>query len=465
MNQLRQTVGVSFRDLELSVFKKLQEMFTRVLKEILEELDELVLGTRDKGRYEVKDKRERTLQTLAGDVTFTRRYYLDKKKGTYVALLDQALQLEKSDQMSPGLAMAAVMQAVLGPSYRGASESLSRLYGHQVASQETIRQLLLRVGRQIEQEERQRRRQPEGKRKVPVLFIEADGLWASMQQEERQKREVKLMVAHEGWQRKTPGSPEYELMNKSHYFNIDQGDFWEGASRQLLSGYDIDEDTVVVINGDRADWIRRGVDYFPKALYQVDRYHLKRDLRRWLRGRDELEEALDAVDDSDYNALIGVLATARRKLEPQTRKKMNALLADLHRIPEAFMDYRVRLKEMGHSVGGMRGMGAAESNVDRFSNRLKKRGQSWSTLGLKAMVHSLVKRFEGRLEHYAKHISKVHNLLNEEHLQRGAGQLVRQVLADATTVKQASSLMRGTTRSGGMSKLFRRLNEARLPGS
>jgi hypothetical protein len=38
-------------------------------------------------------------------------------------------------------------------------------------------------------------------------------------------------------------------------------------------------------------------------------------------------------------------------------------------MPEAYTDYRVRLDKMGYDTTRMRGMGAAESNVDRFSNR------------------------------------------------------------------------------------------------
>jgi hypothetical protein len=87
--------------------------------------------------------------------------------------------------------------------------------------------------------------------------------------------------------------------------------------------------------------------------------------------------------------------------------EINDLLRDIRQMPDAYRDYRVRLKEMGYDVAGMRGMGAAESSVDRFSNRLKKRGQSWS-VGLKAMVHSLAKYFEGKMEHYTKHISRIH---------------------------------------------------------
>jgi hypothetical protein len=42
-------------------------------------------------------------------------------------------------------------------------------------------------------------------------------------------------------------------------------------------------------------------------------------------------------------------------------------------------------------------MGAAESNVNRFANRIKKQGYSWSLSGLDAMLNAMRARFEGRL--------------------------------------------------------------------
>ncbi len=42
---------------------------------------------------------------------------------------------------------------------------------------------------------------------------------------------------------------------------------------------------------------------------------------------------------------------------------------------DSFRYYRERLKDESCDTPKMRGMGAAESNVDRFSNKLKKRGK------------------------------------------------------------------------------------------
>ena len=468
MIDLRQNFGISFRELELAVFQKMQEMFVTVMQDVLKELDAAVFRLRKKNRYQVKEVRSGCVATLMGDVEYKRRYYLDKETGEYVFLLDKALDVE-AGRVSPGLAIAAAMQAVLGPSYRAARESLKRLYGYQVVSHETIRQLILRLGELIEKEEEKKREEAAGTRRVPVLFVEVDGYWLSMQKGKKRRQEMRMMVAHEGWEARTPSSKEYELVHKTHYLDLDSKDFWEKASRHLYSRYDIDENTMVVINGDRASWIRKGVEYFPNAIYQVDRFHIKRDLRRLLLGTRELKVCLEAADRSDLKTLTSSLAQARDRAKTRIDDlsqfaQIDELLKSIRQMPEAYIDYRVRLAGKGYDVSKMRGMGAAESNVDRFSNRLKKRGQSWSVQGLKAMVQSLVKYFEGKLEHYSKHTSRIHDLLDGAEITKKAVGVARQITSEITGVKQTNVpiMHAGTTRSGGLSRLFHTLSRDRL---
>lgn len=459
MIELRQSIDISFRDLELGVFQKLQKMFATVMQDVVRELDAAVLHLRNKERYEVKDVRTGCVPTLMGDVELTRRYYLDKKTGDYVFLLDELIGIE-AGRVSPGLALAAAMQAVLGPSYRSARESLKHLFGHQIVSHETIRQLILRLGELVAKEEEEKREKAEGTRKVPVLFVEADGYWCSMQKSKRKSREMRMMVAHEGWQRRTPSSKEYELTYKTHYLDLDSEEFWERASRHLYSRYDIDDDTMVVINGDRAGWIRRGIEYFPKAIYQVDRFHIKRDVRRVMRGAKELTACLEAVDRSDVEGLLRGLGQvkekAMRSIDLELVAKINDLMQSITDMPEAFKDYRIRLDQMGYDTTAMRGMGAAESSVNKFSNRLKKRSQSWGIEGLKAMANSLVKYFEGKLQHYAEHVSRVHSILDDAETSRKAADITRQIVGQITAAKPTNVpiTQAGTTRSGGLSRLF-----------
>lgn len=65
-------------------------------------------------------------------------------------------------------------------------------FGYRVISHEIIRQLIVRMGKQIEREEAEKRRKPEGKRRVPILYIETEGYWVSMQKRAKSRREVEM---------------------------------------------------------------------------------------------------------------------------------------------------------------------------------------------------------------------------------------------------------------------------------
>lgn len=436
------------------------------MQEIVEQMDEVLFAARDSRRYVPKDIRSRMIETLLGQVEIKRRYYLDLETGKYVALLDEYLGISKRDRVSQGLATAASFLAVQGPSYRGASSALGEMLGYKALSHESIRRLILNVGETAKRWQQHRLKESEGRRKVRLLFVEADGYWVAMQKHKgrkgrkRRKRETRLMVAHEGWKPRSTGSKEYELLERTHHFELKAGDFWYDASLALYNKYDIDDKTMIVINGDRAPWIRKGVNYFPNAIYQVDRFHVKRDLKRYLECEHDLHNAMAAFDNGKPEELRRVLLQAAAKeTDSKVKKGLTDLCKEIARIPDSFIDYRLRLEEMGYDVQGLRGMGSMESNVNRFSNRTKKRGRSWGMAGLEAITHSLVSQFEGRLASLTRHVSQLAGILDEQALKSRLGKIPGHVYADMEGAGwSAVPIMKvGTTRSGGMSKMFRGL--------
>src|SRR5699024_12298590 len=113
------------------------------------------------------------------------------------------------------------------------------------------------------------------------------------------------------------------LVNRTHYHNLDNRDaFRGGVRRQLYEQYDIREETPLVINGDRAPWIREGVSYLPQAIYNYDRYHLKKWINQSLskRTKKERRKAYEAADDNDPPALLAAIAEAE-KAETDEQKK------------------------------------------------------------------------------------------------------------------------------------------------
>ena len=70
-------------------------------------------------------------------------------------------------------------------------------------------------------------------------------------------------------------------------------------------------------------WIRGGVEYFPKAMYQADRFHVKGDLKQFLSGTEGLKECLNAFDGSDSKVLMESLFTAIPEVKGKRRQDSN----------------------------------------------------------------------------------------------------------------------------------------------
>ena len=454
----------TFDDLEQQMWEFHMETFRHAMVEILSMMDDHLMATRDQARYQYKEKKARTVVTRLGPVTFKRRYYWDTKEHVWVYLLDQALALDPRGQISAGLRELAVFWATQGPSYRDAAKRLQDLFGHRVLSHETIRQLLLAASDALQKDDPA----PVPRKEVDMLFIEADGFWTAFQRqgcETRRKRETYLVVVHEGWQRRqgTGAKTDYRLLNPL-YIPVISGsleDIWEQVWTAVAQRYKNLSATQVVINGDLAAWIRSGVGQFTCALYQYDRFHLKREARKVL-GSDALHrhDALVQIDQNNPQGLLYVLRQAEKAAQDPEQKDALARFAQLvatHQ--EAVVDYRIRLKEAGLEVPDTwRGMGAAESNVDRFKLRTAKRGRAWSFKGLQAILHLLGRFYEGTLPQELKRAARFSatKLQSEELPPLSAGKVAKTVGHETLGVPRAGfpALARGTE---GYAKLFRRM--------
>lgn len=145
---------------------------------------------------------------------------------------------------------------------------------------------------------------------------------------------------------------------------------------------------VIIFGGDGGAYIQAGIkDYFTGAMYILSKFHLKRNIKRALSlkadmqvkinnliGKDKIDEALSIL-----NRIIGqakdrkkkkVIKDLRTYIE-QNRKGINPI----KRIEDRNLRDRIK------------GTGAMESNVDKFiAQRFKKRSMSWSVKGALSLL-------------------------------------------------------------------------------
>lgn len=460
------TVG-SFLELEGQVFRMAAEAASDVLVGLLEDADEHIFKMRDAERYRAIDTRTRELDTMFGTtLRFTRRYYRDLDTGEPVFLLDEALGLPGRARQSPGLRKLSVHLAT-DSSYRQTRDSLEQVLGVRVVSHESIRQCVLKTGAKREESlrcEPQIEPLQTAANGRKFIFIELDGIHCRMQRNRRARRrgiEVRLMYIHEGWEECLNNKRRFKprkLRIRSWY---PDDDCFDELVAWLYEHYNMDDNTIVVIGGDRAGWIRGARASFGDAtvIYQVDRFHIARDVKRIFQthseGRRRLMDALDS--DPTGASFMAALAEEMGNLPYKAKEEAQRMLNDLLQIPECVCDYRVRLREMGVDTQGLRPLGAVESRNSLFAARLKGFKKAWSPRGLMAMVDTLAAKFEGSLDHLLKALFDTlapmpgEKLLKQKTLESVWNQIDARGPARSGNIPVKAA---GVVRSGGLSSLF-----------
>lgn len=362
----------TMKELEQITFRALQNSFSQVMRETLEELDHWIAGNRDKKRFYLKDKRILQFESVFGLVEVKRNYYYDREAKKYVSLLDQYLSFDGSKGMSPIVQDMAIELAVTGVSYRQASDALETLLGYSVVSHEGIRQQVLQT--EIVPKEPS----PLGQ---DVLFVEVDGLYTKSQEKGRKGREIKIASVHHGWKM---NGKRAKLIGKRHFIHQGKQPFWEEFEQFLMDTYEYDATKHhLVINGDGAQWISACREYFGKrASFVIDRFHVAKDIRTIFRHHKRYRSIRKKLAAYDYKGFMVELNSAVGTLDKERKEEqLEELIGQLSNYPEALGDYRKKLKNMNIDTDDFRPMGSAEGTMSVFARRIKN-GRSWCKVGL-----------------------------------------------------------------------------------
>ncbi|GCL72052.1 hypothetical protein PN4B1_19690 [Paenibacillus naphthalenovorans] len=412
------TIMPTMKELEQWIFRKMQEEFASAMKKVLEMLDQQILEQRDRERYRVKDEREASVNTVFGNIRFKRRLYHDRQSGKYVYLLDRMLQFEGRGKVSPHLEETAIVFASQGPSYRDSAKRLEQLLGYSVLSHQAIREkLLVHAEREMHAVER---------RPARVLFVEVDGLYTKLQRSKRRGMENAIAVVHEGWEK---NGKRVELKNKQYYLHTTSGDFWEGFGDFLVERYEIDENTWLVVNGDGAAWIGESESYFHQCLYMLDRFHVARDLKRFVGHLPSVWEAVrQSLAKQDAAALMtAVEGVTEQEIAAEYRKDWKQYKSYLKRHQKHLDDYRKTLQAKGIDTSAMRPMGSAESQMRVFAKRTKRGGYSWSERGVRAMLRTMMRSREAHVVQISKQRHEKKQLAKQVNMRQLMRNVTRQV--------------------------------------
>lgn len=415
-----------FKDWEEDVLRLSQEIAQEMASMVLRAVDDRLMNNRDSG-LRLIGKRERTITTRFGPLKLERRLYR-QKTGDYRFLLDEALGLEPGVACTPSLDHLATMIASHVP-FRVTSSIISRFISG-VPTHSSIHKSLGRTGRKKKEEEDAKRRALledgelplKGDRKARRLLLEADGVVVSLQRENKRRREMKLAFSYEGWE--TCGKGRFRTVAKTVHSGFSPTDeFWWDFSLSLAERYDLSAVEEFVLGGDGASWVKGGAKLIPVKTYQLDRFHLKRALKRALGGADAAR-AYRFACDGDWKAADGILEQAESSAGDEERQRVADTRRYLASNKHGLADWR-----KGRDEEGLRGMGTAEGNIDKeLANRLKKRGMSWTIAGGHSMAKVIQLRDNGELEDWM--LSKRRHAPRSEDVVKAVGELSRHLRKD-----------------------------------
>ena len=438
--------GGDWVDWEEASFREACRYAARLAAVALDDLEGQLHAQRP-GGYVVEGWRERTLVTRCGEVRVRRRLYR-APDGTMHFLVDEQLGWSPGQVATPAFATLLVEWASDMP-FRTAAHRLAKATAG-VVSGSTAWRLLQQVAGRVTADEQTTHTTwaataqlpaPEGERVVPVLYLEADGVWVKTQREPAHRTgcELKCASSYEGWEwlaGPTPRHPRphYRLQEKQVYCHGHaRADahapipFWDGVSLALSRTYDLSQIPVVVIGGDGANWIDTALEHFSptQAVRQRDAFHLARDAGRgW--GPETGATLYQAVRAGNRDTATALLALpppqhATALLPPPappdvdgapsapsargaatgepsgTRPKRGAWSAtQIHRARTTFtgqtdtsdaaVDWRLQVPPPLVPPDA-RGLGTQEgTNAHVLAKRMKHKGMAWRTTSARAMA-------------------------------------------------------------------------------
>ncbi len=408
---------LSFNSLEKEIFSAACEMACKVLTYILEEMDNKLAQERDKSKYRHKGKRQTTIKTLMGEVTFSRTIYEhidDEGRKTFVYLLDKEMGFDTIGLISTNLA-EKVVENVSITSFRNTAKNISELTGQGI-SHGGVWNVVQALGEKLKKDEDNHvkaleRNQLCGEKQVPILFEEADGVWINMQGKDRpksgKKLEMKVAVTYEGW--KEVSRNRFELVNKMACAGFENtATFYKKKEAMISREYNTDEIEMRILNGDGASWIQHGVD--DTVYYQLDPFHKYQAILRNVKDIEERKNIIKLIKENKIeDTLIYLNALATDEEDEKKRKKLRELHTYFKENSHGLIPYQERGLDIPTAPDGLvyRTLGTMEHHIcDMIAQRMKNCKGSWSIKGggnlAKLLVAKTCRRLHQLIENYSK---------------------------------------------------------------
>ena len=239
--------SATFLEAEILFEELFRQKAEECFQECMERLDKKCIQSYKDQGYEMDSVRKRTMQFTFGTVEFSRRRVRKKGEKSLIPL-DKFLQLSPRSRNSPLVEMKAAQMASDGV-YRKAADAINLLTNFSL-SHSAIHSITQRVGQKVqewtEQKPSSNVTMMKEKRKVPVLFIEGDGLLLT-RRKGKERAELHRVQIHEGVAKK---GKRPVLVNSMMFESAESSQkAFKRASGWIEATYDL-RNTVIISNSD-----------------------------------------------------------------------------------------------------------------------------------------------------------------------------------------------------------------------
>lgn len=372
--------------------RKIVCFFLNLIKEVmslaLAEVDDEMTEELKAQGYQIEKKNERSINMAFGEVRYNRRRYVcPGKKPRYP--LDELMGFDKYKRYSL-LAVKNILEVSSVATYRNTALAVNCLAGFNISHMQ-VGKLIKMAGQNIKtkQETDSRYDAVSTKKKVPVLYLEGDGVMIKGTKGflEFHRYQVCEGIVNLSKHRR-------KRINAQEFVSLSRLDALNEAKEYLAHTYDL-SDTIILSNADGgAGYAKKDFDEIvglcKRHEHFLDVYHLNRKIKERLYFAPELHgKLISALEyQYDYHKAKLVLTTAESMLVDELDTPLNH--ENLKRL-ESYIDRRwddiKPFKKRNLTVA--KAVGCCESNHRKYTYRVKGQGKYWSKTGAEGMIRIL----------------------------------------------------------------------------
>ena len=386
--------------LEKHILEKSREAARILYEQALQSYEKKLLTWRP-AEWCLKDRWKKTVSTLFGTVEIERYRVWDsiQKRSRYP--LDEALGIKKWQRETSDFQKEVVEQAVQR-SYRQSTNQIAKISGVTLSKMNTWR-MVQKVGRA----EKNSREEPlkwktlalplapksDENDPCPALGIDLDGTYCRSWKIKKRVKDHAVRVAVLYRHKEKVGKNRWELHDKT-VVTSGPGEklkqFLERVTHTAIAHYGLHAKTLVVVHGDGDPWIRGYAEqYFPKALYRLDPWHVFKKMRE-ATGLTKLPDTWVQAVYGEPQQLIVELKSFQTHFSKDSSDhvKLEELINYLTNNQTGMERSGIPLEtKKKYPRLFLRGSGTIERNIDRtVCQRFKLSRMSWSQKGLENLL-------------------------------------------------------------------------------